>query len=343
MGFDAYMEIALYDPELGFFAQSGRGPGTGDESDFVTSPEISPDFGTMLVEHANRLWEAMDRPKHLSVMEAGGGRGTLAHSFLNAASTMPWFDGLEYQLMDRCGAGAGAGGDKRDSRIRIIGEAIEGPVEGLIFANELLDNIAEKLWRYCDGHWRELCVGLDGDELVFIEGAPPSTSQLDMLEQSRAHPKIGDVIVGSTSIADWVGRSALSLRRGELLLIDYPDPPADAPMGGLRTFSGHEKGENPLDAPGERDITLPVNWAEVDRAARSAGLRVMPAVSQAQWLADLGVESLLSELRESELAATGDGGTMEAMSHRNRRMRVLALTDPQGLGAFTVFRARRGC
>ena len=51
IGFDRFMELALYTPGLGYYARDsgqigalpGRSPGSG--SDFVTAPVMSPLFG----------------------------------------------------------------------------------------------------------------------------------------------------------------------------------------------------------------------------------------------------------------------------------------------------------
>ena len=43
IGFDEYMEMALYQPGLGYY--SAATPKFGAQGDFVTAPEISPMFG----------------------------------------------------------------------------------------------------------------------------------------------------------------------------------------------------------------------------------------------------------------------------------------------------------
>lgn len=81
------MELALYEPGLGFYTESrSRGPRT----DFMTAPEISPLFGCFIGTHAVRLWRRTAEPPVLRIVELGGSSGTLARQ-------MACFFGFECQ------------------------------------------------------------------------------------------------------------------------------------------------------------------------------------------------------------------------------------------------------
>ena len=60
-------------------------------------------------------------------------------------------------------------------------------------------------------------------------------------------------------------------------------------------------------------------------------------VEQAAWLADLGIDSLVEEGRRHWEAGAATGG-LEALMGRSRIREAEALTDPSGLGAFTIAR-----
>jgi SAM-dependent MidA family methyltransferase len=56
IGFDRYMELALYAPGLGNYSAGTRKFGAGGEGgDFVTAPEISPLFAQALAAQAARI------------------------------------------------------------------------------------------------------------------------------------------------------------------------------------------------------------------------------------------------------------------------------------------------
>ncbi|HEX2575995.1 MAG TPA: SAM-dependent methyltransferase, partial [Aquihabitans sp.] len=82
IGFDEYVDHALYTPGLGFYT-SGRG--AGRRRDFLTSPEVGPLFGAVVATALDRWWDELGRPDPYHVVEAGAGPGTLARAVLAAA------------------------------------------------------------------------------------------------------------------------------------------------------------------------------------------------------------------------------------------------------------------
>ena len=81
--FDRFMALALYQPGLGYYANSSRKFGSmpGSGSDFVTAPELSPLFGRAL---AAQVAQALAAGGWDAVMEFGAGSGALAESLLDA-------------------------------------------------------------------------------------------------------------------------------------------------------------------------------------------------------------------------------------------------------------------
>ena len=77
IGFDRYMELALYGPG-GYYEQ----PPVGAEGDFVTSPHVHPVFGQLLGSAVAELWDLLERPDPLLVDDHGAGDGTLARQLL---------------------------------------------------------------------------------------------------------------------------------------------------------------------------------------------------------------------------------------------------------------------
>ena len=83
-----FMAIALYDPELGYYAI--RQP-LGAGGDFITAPEISQIFGELIGVWCALFWEQIGRPDPMIVAELGPGSGTLAADLLRAAKALPAF------------------------------------------------------------------------------------------------------------------------------------------------------------------------------------------------------------------------------------------------------------
>src|SRR5438552_1626707 len=69
--FRRFMELALYAPEVGYYAQASAGP--GPEAAYVTSPELHPAFGGLLCGQLVEMWDALDRPSPFWLVEGGPG------------------------------------------------------------------------------------------------------------------------------------------------------------------------------------------------------------------------------------------------------------------------------
>src|SRR4030095_12657374 len=78
ISFRDFMEMALYEPELGYFT-SGEHT-IGKKGDFFTSPYISPAFGAMVGRQLLEIREQLDN--EFTIVEYGGGAGLLCHDII---------------------------------------------------------------------------------------------------------------------------------------------------------------------------------------------------------------------------------------------------------------------
>ena len=79
VGFDRFMELALYAPGLGYYTAGARK--FGAEGDFVTAPELSPLFAGCL---ARQCADVLTELGGGDVLEFGAGSGALAVDLLMA-------------------------------------------------------------------------------------------------------------------------------------------------------------------------------------------------------------------------------------------------------------------
>ena len=98
------------------------------------------------------------------------------------------------------------------------------------------------------------------------------------------------------------------------------------------TMRRHVPGDNPYLHPGEQDITCHIDLSQYAAAARGAGLRPYPVVSQAEWLRTLGA-AILPPVAEAGVPMN---------EYLAARRAVDALTDPAGLGRIAVLAAAYG-
>jgi len=356
IGFDEFVEAALYDPEDGFFERGGR---AGRRGDFLTSPEVGPLFGAVVAAALDRWWAELGRPDPFVVVDAGAGPGTLARSVLAAAPACS--PALRYVLVERSTAQRAAhaehlpleppswafGPPAAEAEDTDAGPAVaegRGPIAvslaelpatpfvGVVLANELLDDLPVLLLHRTAEGWEEIRVGVQGDAFVevTVPVSPALAARADALAPD-AEPGARLPIQGAA--AAWVRDVLERLEAGRLVVLDYMDTTAGLAARPwptwLRTYRAHGRGGHPLEEPGSQDITCEVAHDQL------APGRPVARTTQADWLRAHGLDALVEEGKRiwRERAALGD---LAALRARSRVQEAEALTDPDGLGGFTV-------
>lgn len=294
-GFAEFMERALYDPEHGFY-ESGQAGRRGGH--FITSPEVGPLFGAVVGRMLDRRWDELGQPDPFTVIDAGAGPGTLARTV--AKSQPGCMPALRWINVERSAAGRAA---------HTVGETRadmpDSPITGVIVANELLDNLPLRLF---DPDGREV-----GDR-----GPNPETRLTPRQERASA----------------WLSKALSILDQGTVVVIDYmstTEEMAARPWPEwLRTYRGHERGDDPWTAPGTQDIT-----SEVALDQLAAVCEPTRATNQATWLRAHGIDELVAEGAAAWRAGAAQGD-LDALAGRSRGIEAEALLDPAGLGGFTV-------
>lgn len=318
--FERFMELALYGAE-GFYTRVDGGS-AGRRGDFITSPEVGPLFGAVVARYLDAEWERIGRPDEFTVVDAGAGPGTLARSILAARPTCS--ETLRYVAVE-------VSATQRERHPEGVESSSEMPiaaVDGVVIANELLDNLPFRLAVFDQG-WREAFVQLaDDGRFVEVLSAPfdPVPACLPTVGTFGARAPIVE------RAADFVERARQLVRRGSVVVLDYATP-VTATLGGrpyrdwLRTYRGNERGDHYLAAPGTQDITIDV---PIDQLPEPDAVR-----TQAAFLQRWGIDELVAEGRrvwEEQAARPG----LEAMRMRSRVSEAEALLDPAGLGSFLV-------
>jgi SAM-dependent MidA family methyltransferase len=365
ISFADFQAMALYDEPDGFFAAGGGAGRSG--SDFVTSPEVGTLFGRLVARHLDEAWRVLGEPEPFVVVEAGAGRGQLAADVLRAEPACA--PALRYVLVERS---ARLRADQREHlTLEPADEALgpfahradpdeapivvpgSGPIvsglddlpamalDGVVIANELLDNLPVHLVERADGSWLEVRVGLDDDDHLcetLVPAPPELASEADHVSAGADVPDRGRLPV-PVAITEWLERVAALLDRGEVLLVDYADDVRGLVQRGqtewLRTYAGHGRGAAPFDAPGRQDITCDVPIEFLRWASERAGFTIASETTQAEWLAGLGIDELVAE-GDDTWRARAHLGDLEAVAGRSRGVEAAALTDPTGLGAHRV-------
>lgn len=322
--FERFMELALYGTE-GFYTKPDGGS-AGRRGDFITSPEIGPLFGAVMARSLDAEWVRIGRPDPFTVVDVGAGPGTLARAVLAAGATCA--DALRYVAVEISPGQRERHPDGVESTAELSEVTIAGGIDGVVLANELLDNLPFRLAVFDNG-WREAFVDVDGDGR-FVErlSAPfdPVPSCLPAFGAFGARAPLID------RAAAFIDEARGLVRTGSVLAIDYGTP-LTAMLAGrpwrdwLRTYRGNERGDHYLVAPGTQDITIDV---PIDQLPEPYDVR-----AQAQFLQRWGIDDLVEEGRRVWTEQASRPG-LEAMKMRSRISEAEALLDPAGLGSFLV-------
>jgi SAM-dependent MidA family methyltransferase len=368
--FDRFVEAALYDEEGGFFARGGGAGRAG--RDFVTSPEVGALFGALVARFLDRIWTELSEADPFVVVDAGAARGRLASDVLRAQPEC--VRALRYVLVERSAALRAAQRElvAIEPADRALGPALRvepdeppravtgvGPIvtalpelpaleipDGVVIANELLDNGPFRIVERAGDGWTEVRVGLGDSGFVEVQ-VPAATGVARDAEDVAAGAALPDGarLPVPTATADWLVECGQALRRGFLVVLDFADTAASVAARGqdqwLRTYRGHQRGDAPLADPGTQDITCDVPVEHLVTHAERAGFRLVEQSTQARWLGELGIDVLADEARGvwRDRAGIGD---LEAVAARSRVSEAAALTDSSGFGAHTVFVFAKG-
>jgi SAM-dependent MidA family methyltransferase len=101
ISFSRYMELCLYDAELGYYSRNAEQ--FGKAGDFYTSSDVHKVFGRLLARQFEEMWCALGSPERIELIELGPGRGLFAQDVLDwSEKKFPdFFRALHYVLVER--------------------------------------------------------------------------------------------------------------------------------------------------------------------------------------------------------------------------------------------------
>jgi SAM-dependent MidA family methyltransferase len=276
-----FMAAALYDPEDGYYATR---PAIGGEgADFLTAPEASQMFGELIGLWCAREWDVLGKPA-FNLIELGPGRGVLMQDMLRATQRIEGFHDAAHVVFVELSA------PLRDEQARRVPNAdwaarLEDapPGPALIIANEFLDCLPIRQFVRDEDGWREKLVGVtEAGALTFgLSALLPAPGD------ESAPGTVREIAPALESFMYEIERR-LHEAPGRALFIDYGYA---APEGAdtLQALQRHKK-VDPLEAPGEADLTAHVDFARLAHLAREAGLAVAGPLTQGAFLRALGID-----------------------------------------------------
>lgn len=283
-----YMAMALSHPREGYY-----GPGNaplGAQGDFITAPEISQMFGELIGFFFVNLWQQMSEPRSFTLLELGPGRGTLMQDMLRVASRADGFmNAMHLQLFESSAA-------LREEQQKRLGQylpywapEIDAVSDDPLFvvANEFLDALPIRQFVKMEDGWHERQVGLRDGQRAF--GLSPTPIEGSAFPEEVRDAAIGEVHEVSLHAQDIVARLSgrIAAQGGALLAIDYGY--ANTQVGETLQAVRRHAYADPLETPGQTDLSAHVDFGALAKVAQKAGLTVPSIATQGDFLTRLGI------------------------------------------------------
>ena len=308
IGFDLFMQMALYSPGLGYY--SGPLKKFGEGGDFITAPEMGDLFGRAL---AGQVQQVLTETGSGSVLEFGAGSGALAASVLNELASMNTLPEqylileLSAELRERQKQTLTVRAGEYLGRVQWL-DTLPDSFVGVVLANEVLDAMPVTLFEQSqDGTVSELGVCIrerSGDD----DGAHKGVASPFRWQLRDADAKLNAAVTALELDIDrvsyrseinfqaqaWVKSLAGMLESGVILLVDYGFPQSeyyhpDRDAGTLMCHYQHQAHDDVFFLPGQQDITAHVDFTAIATTARHAGLALEGYATQGGFLLSAGL------------------------------------------------------
>jgi SAM-dependent MidA family methyltransferase len=293
--FSRYMELCLYDSELGYYSRNAEQ--FGKAGDFYTSSDVHAVFGRLMARQFEEMWRTLDSPACIDLIELGPGRGLFAQDVLDwSRKKFPdLFCAMRYRLVEKSAA-------LRRRIERTLAQHLEsgkaefassfaqntgGGVPTIIFANEFFDALPFEILS------QQGSLRINARDGHFVEAwVPASTQELEFLDHYSIHPEAGERVEASLAALQTMDQIAASIGRGFVIAIDYgytrDEQLAGRHRGTLKAIRRHSVSESPYEAPGEQDITADVNFTALAAVAQQRGMSTQKLITQSQFLLGIG-------------------------------------------------------
>lgn len=313
--FRHFMELALFDPNHGYYTSEHQT--VGKEGDFITSVSVGRCFGLILARRLISYWESINSPTSFSIIEPGAHNGSLCADILAElkAKSPVFFDAVHYHLVepsDRI---------QKEQRTRLQADFADKfssntslddikAEHGAIISNELIDAFPVELIKFKNGKWWQMHVTECDGELKLIEQKIQNEDIVNFcrsLGNSFPDEYLTEYCPG---VRNFTREASAAIHSGLIITIDYGYHAEEyyhpsRQCGTLQTYFRHQKSDNPLERPGELDITCHINFTDLTQELTTAGFTKPTLSTQAsyltlharEWLVD--IEARFDELEQA--------------------------------------------
>ena len=316
------MDNCLYS-KFGFF--NTEVVRSSKEGDFLTSPEVSEYFGLIIANFIN------EKIKDGHILEVGAGTGSLAEEILKNV------DKKLYLLENSKTALANLKNKKFQAEEKP--EQFSDKKIDIIYMNELLDNVPCSIGVHKDNKWYEKIINTNKEKFEY-DLAEIREENYEWIKKYNLQPMEGielEIQLNSEKLLN----NFIDIFNPKYFLIfdygyEYKDRDKKPYQSLIRTYKEHHLSSEPLELPGETDITYDVNFTFVEKYFESKGYKV-ELMHQTNFLDKYGFENIYKKLKENYQKFSD----IEKLKIKSQLVGLEAIHNERGLGGFYTLVAEK--
>lgn len=303
ISFARFMELALYAPGLGYY--SAGQPKLGEGGDFITAPEISPLFAKCVARQCQQILTELQTG---DILEFGAGSGIFAKDLLielEILGVLPetyFILEVSAELRERQRHLLEKHCPQLISRIKWLESLPISGINGIIFANEVIDAMPVHCFQIENEKVKERCVTWHENNFAWQSSAPLTA---ELISQIKLYQQTHYFLEGYQSeinlrLPGWINSISAILKKGIILLFDYGYGRAeyyhpDRHRGTLMCYYQHQRHADPLTLIGLQDISAHVDFTLVIENAIDSGCELAGYTTQAGFLLASGLLEFMQQ------------------------------------------------
>lgn len=316
------MEECLYS-DFGFFNTTKVR--SNKEGDFLTSPEVSDYFGYFI----SNFVKVNNIDKNL--LEIGAGTGSLGYQIDKFSNKKPL-------VVEKSKTAITSLEDMQFTVYESVDSMSKEDI-GLLYMNEVLDNVPCSIAVNKDGEWFEKIIRLKQDQLVY-DLVPAREINLDWISDFNIDALEGIEIEIQKNSTEYLIKLISKFNPEFLIIIDYGyefHERKDKPYKSLiRTYENHHLAGDTILQPASTDITYDVNFSSVKTTLNSLNYTV-ELLTQKEFIDQNGFENLYKKINNEFQVAEG----IQKLKLKSDLVGLDAISNNRGLGGFMVAVAKK--
>ncbi len=303
--FSRYMELCLYEPELGYYSRAREK--FGKAGDFYTSSDVHAVFGRLLARQFEEVWRVSESPVRFDVIELGRDEDCLRATYLTGRR------GSSRVLRLPCDTRWSSNRRTCERNFTSVLPSMSqaGSARSTIRWNRLPHRPARtsSSSAMSSSMRFQSKSSIIGARCEWLSSQVASWNNLSRLQPLKMNFSTGTVFIrkkasvveAPLSALGWMDRIAAVFhkRRGFVVLIDYgytrEQQLAGRHRDTLMTYRQHLATSSPYEALGEQDITTHVNFTALRGRGTERGLEPLALLTQSQFLIGIGEETQFAD------------------------------------------------